>query len=469
MDASNIDAAAIDELQRGFTGNVFRPDRPGYDENRSIFNAMINRRPEIIAQCGTTRDVIAAVNFARNHNLLTAVRGGGHGVAGTAVCDGGIVIDLRMMHEVAVDPARRIARADGGATWGDFDRATQAHALGTTGGRVSGTGVGGLTLGGGSGWLERKFGLACDNLRSVDLVTADGSLVTASATENPDLFWALHGGGGNFGVAVSLEFSLHDVGPEIFIGLLLHPPERGPQLARLYRDFIRTAPDEVGGGFAYLTAPPEEFVPEHVRGTIRSGLILTYAGDLEVAQRIFAPLIEFGPPDVALVMPAPYAEFQHMLDDPPGFRNYWTAEYLDDLPDEAIDVFCAYGAKMKPSPTQLILLPWGGAVARVGADETPMTKRDAAWVMHPLALWESAEDDGFWIPWARAAAADLKRFTSGGVYLNFIGEEGEDRVVAAYGKDKYERLSEIKARFDPTNMFRLNQNIKPRRAPTGVG
>ena len=450
-------------LANGFSGEVVLPGDASFDETRAIFNSMIDKRPAVIARPATVDDVIAAVNFARSNELTVAVRSGGHSVAGASACDDGIVIDMRLMNEVTVDPAKRTARAGGGASWGDFDTATQAHGLGTTGGRVSTTGVAGLTLGGGSGWIERKFGLACDNLIAVELVTADGSTVRASETENPDLFWALHGGGGNFGIATAFEFKLYPLGPEISVAMLLYPREQAPVVGRVYRDLAESAPDELGGGFAFLTAPPEEFVPVELQGTVMVGAIVTWIGAPDALQGLIQPLLDLSP-SVEVVMPVPYAHFQSMIDDPPGFRNYWTAEYLDELPDEAIDVFCAWGMKQKPSPTQLIVFPWGGQVARVADGATPLTQRGAPWVFHPLALWEGAENDSFWMQWARGAAADMRPFASGGVYLNFVGDEGEDRVVAAFGKDNYERLAEIKAKYDPTNLFRLNQNIKPRAA-----
>lgn len=458
-----IDGAALRRFEKTFSGQIVRPDAEDYNQARSIFNSMIDKRPSVIAMCRTVDDVVAAVAFGRDANLEIAVRSGGHSVAGMGLSDGGLVIDMRGLNEVILNKRRRTARAGGGATWGEFDAATAAQGLATTGGRVSTTGVSGLTLGGGSGWIERKHGLACDNLLAVELVTADGSLVRASEDENADLFWALHGGGGNFGVATALEFGLHPIASNILAALLLFPPERGPDVGRVYRDLVETAPDELGGGFAYLTAPPEEFVPEHLRGTIMSGVIVTWAGDPDEGQAFIQPLLDLEPA-VPLVMPVPCAEFQHMLDDPPGFRNYWTADYHDEFPDEAIDIFCEFGRRSKPSPTQLILLPWGGAVGRIDDDATALSQRGARWVTHPLCLWESASDDVFWTGFARDFSKEMKRFSTGGVYLNFIGDEGTDRIVAAYGKDKYERLAEIKAEYDPSNLFHLNQNIKPRPA-----
>lgn len=460
----SIDGAALDGLRKRFTGQVHLPGDPGYDETRTLFNSMIDRRPAIATWPANADDVVAAILFAREQGLDISIRSGGHGVAGAALADGGLVIDTRLMNQVTVDPARKTARVGGGARWSDFDGATQQHGLGSTGGRVSSTGVAGLTLGGGSGWIERKYGLACDSLASVDVVTADGSRVTASATENPDLFWALHGGGGNFGVATSFEFSLQPLGPEILAAIVLYQPDQGPEVLRNYRDFAETAPEELGGGFAFITGPPAEFVPEHIQGQIVAGVIITWTGEMEAGRQAIKPLVEFGKPEGMVTMPIPYTMFQSMLDDPPGFRNYWSAEYLHELPDTAIDAFCKHGMNQKVSPTQLIMLPWGAAVARVGEDETPMTQRNAAWVCHPLALWESAGDDREVIGWVKAIQADMRPYASGATYLNFIGDEGEDRIVAAFGREKYDRLAEIKGRFDPDNVFRYNQNIKPKRA-----
>ncbi|MFN2615434.1 MAG: FAD-binding oxidoreductase [Actinomycetota bacterium] len=463
--ARQIDATG---LQRGFGGKTIVPGDGEYDAARAIFNSMIDRRPAVIAQPASVSDVAAAIRFARDNDLEIAVRSGGHSVAGASVVDDGLVIDMRQMNEVTVDTDNDVARVGGGANWGNFDTATQAFGLGATGGRVSSTGVAGLTLGGGSGWVERKFGLACDNLLAVELVTAEGEHVRASEDENADLFLALHGGGGNFGVATAFEFRLRALGPEIYVTLQLYPREQAPEIARFYRDFAESAPDEIGGGLAFLTAPPEEFVPAELQGTVMCGMIGTWCGPIEDAEKALGPLLNYGEPAVKIAMPVAYTMFQSMLDDPPGFRNYWTAEYMDSLPDDAIDVFCEWGMKQTPSPTQLILLPWGGAVARVGEDDTPMTKRQSPWVFHPLSLWEGAENDDFWISWARGSAEAMRRFTSGGVYLNFVGDEGQDRIVAAFGKAKYERLAMIKGRYDPQNVFHLNPNIKPLSTPAGV-
>jgi FAD/FMN-containing dehydrogenase len=381
-------------------------------------------------------------------------------VAGASTNDGGLVVDVRPMKDVEVDPVARRVRVGAGCTWSDFDRATQQHGLAATGGRVSSTGVVGLTLGGGSGWLERSMGLACDNLVSVDLVTAGGRTVTASETENPELFWGLHGGGGNFGVATTLEFALRPLGPEVLAGVAFWPGDAGRDLAGFYRDWAPTLPDEVGTAMIFLTAPPEDFVPAHLVGTTVVAVGLLHAGPVVEGRDLVKPLLDRAP-EIDLVGPMPYADFQCMIDDPPGLRNYWTADYHDSFPDQALDVFVKYGFERPDVSSQQLLLPWGGAVARVPEDATPLAHRDAAWISHPFALWEGAENDERAIEWARGFRRDIAAHASGGVYLNFIGNEGDERIRAAYGPEKYARLAALKAEWDPDNVFRGNQNIKP--------
>ena len=435
-------------------------DHARYDEERAIFNAMIDRRPAIIAKCTSVRDVQDALALARDKDMPVAVRAGGHSVAGFCLNDGGVVIDVRRMNAVDVDPERRTARVGAGATWGEFDRATQEHGLATTGGRVSTTGVAGLTLGGGSGWLERRHGLACDNLVSVDLVTADGRTVTASEDEHPELFWALHGGGGNFGIATSFEFALHPVGPEVLAGLLVWPGDAGYEVSRSYRDMAFDAADELGSALVFLTGPPEEFIPEHLQGQTLAAVALLWAGDVAEGEDAIADLRALRP-EVDLVGPMPYADFQCMIDDPPGLGNYWSADYHDTFPDDALDIFVKYGFE-RPSPaSQQLLVPWGGAIARVPDDASPMTHRDVRWISHPFAMWDASEDATANIEWAQSFRRDIAAHTNGGVYLNFIGHEGEERIKAAFGEDKYRRLQQVKADWDPDNVFQGNQNIRP--------
>jgi FAD/FMN-containing dehydrogenase len=449
------------ELRTQLKGRVTVPGDEEYDEARTLFNAMIDVHPALIAQCADVADVQAAVLYGRERDMDTAVRSGGHSVAGASTVEDGLVIDVRAMKEIAVDPQAQTVRCGAGLTWGEFDQATQEHGLATTGGRVSTTGVAGLTLGGGSGWLERKHGLSCDNLLAVELVTAEGELVRASGTENPDLFWALHGGGGNFGVATAFEFQLHQLGPIVLAGLMLWPAERGPEVLSMIRDLMEEAPDDLALAGVYLTGPPEPFVPAHLQAKLCIGLAFLWAGDSGDDGSAYADCFRALEPEVDLVGPIPYTEFQRMIDDPPGLRNYWTADYLSELTDDALAVFSRHSNRMPvPGACQAIMVPWGGAVARVGPEDTPMAARDAQWVSHPFALWELADDDEDHIAWARAISGEMKQFTNGGVYLNFIGDEGGDRVRAAFGPN-YERLVQVKDAYDPDNFFRGNQNIKP--------
>jgi FAD/FMN-containing dehydrogenase len=334
------------------------------------------------------------------------------------------------------------------------------HGLAVTGGRATSTGVAGFTLGGGDGWLARSFGLACDNLLAVDLVTADGRRVTASETEHPELFWALHGGGGNFGVATSFGFRLHPLGPTILAGLAAWPAEQARDVAIAYRDLILTAPDELGSGLMMLTAPAEDFVPPHLVGQTVVAVAMAYTGPVDDGADVVRPLLDLEPP-INVVGPMAYTELQVMLTDPPGFRHYWSADFHDDFPDEAVDIFVREGLNRGSSLTQQLLLPWGGAIARVPEDATPMSHRATPWVTHPFAVWEEPEESEAAIAWARRFRREIAAHTNGGVYLNFIGNEGQDRVRAAYGEAKYARLAAIKAEYDPDNVFRGNQNIHP--------
>ncbi|MGN6486244.1 MAG: FAD-binding oxidoreductase [Devosia sp.] len=450
---------AFAPLRTAFAGEIVTPASSQYDDTRRVFNAMIGHRPAVFALCATPDDVVQALGFAQDRGLEVAVRGGGHSVAGKGLTHGGLVVDLGRMNAVEVDPERMTARVGGGATMGNLDRGTQPYGLGTTGGRVSTTGVGGFALGGGTGWLDRKFGLACDNLLSAELVTADGRLVTASETENRELFWALHGGGGNFGVVTSLTFRLYPLSM-VTVALLLWPSENGPELLKLYRDFMEAAPDEIGGGAIYFTGPEEEFVPEALVGKLTFALLLVYAGGEDDARRAIAPMLELSHAG-GMVAEMPYADFQSMIDDPPGFRNYWSAQYLTSLPDEAVARFSARAADMiVPSPSQHVLFPGGGKVARELAD-WPVPWRTAPWCAHPFGLWSEASDDARGRSWARGVVSDLKPWSTEHVYLNFIGDEGSDRTVSGFGTQNYARLQAVKREYDPENLFHLNHNIPP--------
>jgi FAD/FMN-containing dehydrogenase len=441
-----------DDLRAQLRGDVFEPGSPGYADTCTLFNAMIDRRPRLVARCTCPEDVVAALAHARAHAIPVAVRAGGHSVSGASLVDDGLVIDLRGIAAVEVDPERRIARVGGGATWAQFDRATAAYGLATTGGRVSTTGVGGLTLGGGSGWLERKHGLACDNLLAAELVTADGRIVRASADEHPDLLQALRGGGGNFGVVTALELQLHPLPSEILAGLLIYPGARGTELLRRFRDVMEQAPDELGLGLIFATGPDE--LPAGLRGEPVAIVAGVYAGDVDDGERALAPLRELGP--VAdLFAPVPYAEFQCSIDDPPGYRNWWTAEHLAELPDAAVDVIAARARELPAGPSQLVVIPWGGAVARPAG--SALAGRDARFVVHPLLLWDGAEHDAEVIGHGRAYREDLRPWTTGAAYGNFLGDEGAARARAGF-RD-VERLAQVKAAWDPDGVFRGNQPI----------
>ncbi|MBM0126404.1 FAD-binding oxidoreductase [Pimelobacter simplex] len=439
----------------------FGPAAPEYDERRALFNAMIDKRPRLIAACDGPADVKEALERARKERLRVAVRSGGHSVAGQSTNDDGLVVDVRPMKTVEIDASARRARVGGGCTWGEFDAAAQEHGLATTGGRISTTGVSGLTLGGGSGWLERRHGLSCDNLLAVELVTADGREIRADETQHQDLLWASKGGGGNFGVVTALEFGLHPVGPMILGGLMAWPADRGPEVARTFRDWADSAPDELGTGLVVLNGPPEEFIPPHLQGQPLVGVAVCWTGDEATGDDLVKVMRDLTP-EIDLVGPMPYAALQSMLDDPPGLRQYWSADYHDTFTDEALEVFLDAGAR-RPSPlTQHLLLPWGGVLGRIDPESTPLGQRGARWVSHPFATWQDAVDDDANIAWVREYRKANAPFTTGGVYLNFIGDEGDERIRAAFGADKYERLVAIKSEYDPANVFAGNQNIRPR-------
>ena len=462
--ASESPALDLERLRTGFRGPVIGPDDEGYREARSIWNGAIDRRPACIARCTGVADVAAAVRFARERNLLVAVRSGGHGVGGHALCDGGLVIDLSPMKGIRVDPTARTARAEAGVLWGELDRETQLFGLATVGGIVTHTGIAGLTLGGGIGWLMRKYGATVDNLVSADLVTAEGEIVTASEEENPDLFWAIRGGGGNFGIVTSFEYRLHRVGPTVLAGPIFHPLEDAPAVLRFYREFIADAPDELTTIFNLRVAPPLPFLPEEVHGKPIVMVGACYAGAPEDGAEVVRPLKEFGSPIVDLLEPKPYLALQSMFDPsvPHGWHYYWKSVELPDLSDEAIDTLVERASALTSPKSYCIVFQLGGALARVAEDETAFSQRDAAHNVNINAVWtEENPDAERHIAWARDFFGAMQPHARGRVYVNFLGEEGADRVHQAYGAGNYERLVELKRTYDPTNFFRLNQNIEP--------
>jgi FAD/FMN-containing dehydrogenase len=457
-----VDRTDLSELRTRFTGELVRPFDPTYDEQRRVWNGSIDRFPALIARCSGVADVIAAVRFARSSGLPVAVRGGGHSLPGLSVCDGGIVIDLGPMKRIRVDPEARTARVQAGVLWGELDRETQAYGLATTGGIVSHTGVAGLTLGGGIGWLHRKYGLTVDQLVSIDVVTAEGEPVRASDTENADLFWGLCGGGGNFGIATEFEFRLHPVGPMVLAGPIFWPAEQAQALLRFYRDWSAEAPDELTTIVVQRKAPSLPFVPRELRGRHVIAVSCCYAGALDEGEALVHPLRMFGTPVLDLCQPKPYIEHQAMLDAsfPHGRWYYLRACDVAALTEDVIDVMVDYGMRIVSPTTAVSLFQMGGAVARVGDSETAFNSRAAGFTFNIDGNTETAEGFAAEREWTRAYWSALEPYHTS-VYVNFLMEEGEERIRQAYGLAKYERLKALKRRYDPTNLFQLNQNIPP--------
>ena len=460
-DATDLDDATLDELTDRVRGEVLEPGDPGYDDTRSVWNARVDRHPAVVVRATGAAGVMAAVDVARENDLLLSVKGGGHHVSGSAVCDGGVTLDLGEMNAVRVDPAAKRARVQAGATWGDVDHETQAFGLAVPGGQDPNIGVAGLTLGGGVGWLSRKYGLTSDNLVSADVVTADGELVRASAEEHPDLFWALRGGGGNFGVVTSLEFQLHEVGPEIFAGSLVYPFENTGEVARHYREFVVDAPREARLLFGVMQLPSTSYYPEEVRGTRVAMIIAFYAGQPEEGKRVLGPLRDWDDPLMDSLRGRPYESFQRAGESRGSVRTYLRSQYLSTLSDGAIEEIVAY-TERAPSPGATVFVsPRGGAETDPASDATAYPHRDASNHLLIEARWSDPDRDDEHVAWTRSFHEAVRPHTTGDVAMNFLtDDEGRERVRAAYG-DNYDRLVEAKDEWDPGNLFRTNQNVEP--------
>ncbi len=456
---------SLPELKAGLRGALILPGEAAYESARRVWNGMIDRRPGAIARCAGVGDVVQAVKFARAHGVPVAVRGGGHNVAGNAVCDGGLVIDLSGMKGVRVDLDAKTAWAQAGVLWGELDRETQAFGLATTGGLVTSTGIAGFTLGGGIGWLMRSYGLACDNLLSVDVVTADGTVLRASEKENPELFWGLRGGGGNLGIATAFEFRLHPVGPTVLGGLVLHAGDRARDFLRFYSDFVARSPEALTTMFVLITAPPAPFFPKEIHGKPAVGLVLCYNGPVAEGERAVKAIREWGRPVVDLIAPMPYLALQAMFDplNQPGSLNYWKSHYLGPLNGDAIEAIVKVSEGMRSPLSEVHVQHLQGAVAREPAGGTAFGNRDATFVLNLIAKWTEPKDTDANVRWCRTAWEAMRPFATGGVYVNFLADTTAEMVKASYGARTYERLAALKARYDPTNFFRLNHNIAPLR------
>jgi FAD/FMN-containing dehydrogenase len=454
MSASRMDDAAIRDLRASLRGPLLQPADPGYDTARKIDNAMIDRRPALIARCAGVADVLGAVRFARKHDVLVSVRAGGHNVAGNAVCDGGLVIDVSPMKGIRVDPGGRTAQAQAGVTWGELDAEAQAFGLATTGGVISTTGIAGLTLGGGVGWLNGRFGLACDNLISADVVTADGQFLRASEQENAELFWGLRGGGGNFGIVTSFEFRLYPLGPMVLSGPVFHPAARAREVLRFYREFSAGEPDELTTYAGLLTGPD---------GTPLVGLVPCYAGPPEQGEKLVERLRKFGPPAVDMIGPMPYVAVQRMFNDafPPGRYSYWKSSLAPEITDQLIDAVAEHMARV-PSPHSAVMLEhYHGAYSRPAPSATAYRHRRPTYDVVIIANWTDPADNERNIAWARELFAAVQPHVSPAAYVNFLDQDdGADRIRAAYGEN-YDRLVALKRKYDPTNFFRMNQNVRP--------
>ena len=458
---TSLKEQARQHFKIGFRGELYAPSDEGYDDARKVYNAMIDKRPGLVARCAGVADVRAAVSLARDHGWTLAVRGGGHNGAGLGTCNDGLVIDLSLMKGMQVDPKARTVRAEGGCTWGDVDRATHAFGMAAPGGVVSTTGVGGLTLGGGIGYLNRKFGLSIDSLLDAEVVLADGTIVKASADENKELFWAIRGGGGNFGVVTSFLFRLHPIST-VVAGPTLWPLEMTAEVMRFYDGFLAPASEDLTGFFAFLTVPPALPFPDHLHLKKMCGIVWCYVGPAEKADEVFAPVRAFGPPALHGVQPMPFPALQSAFDAlyPPGHQWYWRADFVNELSDAAIALHADYARKLPTMQSGMHLYPVDGAVHRVGADETAFGFRDARWAGVIFGVDPDPANAERIKTWTVDYWEALHPYSAGGAYVNFMMEEGLSRVQATYRKN-YERLQRVKKRYDPRNLFRVNQNIQP--------
>jgi FAD/FMN-containing dehydrogenase len=456
-----LDDSAIQEFASRLGGTLLRPSDAGYEQARRVYNGMIEKRPALIARCVDVADVMVAVNFAREHELTLAVRGGGHSGPGLGTCDDGLVIDLAGMKGIRVDPSARTVRVEGGCTWGEVDHATHAFGLATPSGFISSTGVGGLTLGGGIGYLSRTLGLTLDNLLSVDLVLADGSFVTASAEEQTDLFWAIRGGGGNFGVATSFLFQLHPIST-VYGGPMLWPLEQAADVMKFWREFILTAPEEINGWFAFLTVPPAPPFPEHLHMQKMCAIVWCSTAPVDRAEELLKPIRAFRTPAVDFAGPIPWPVLQGMFDAlyPAGLQWYWKADFFKDLSDKAIDLHMKYGPQLPTMHSTMHIYPINGVTHRPGTNDTAFSYRDANFAEVIVGVDPDPANNERMIQWARDYWMALHPYSAGGGYVNMMMDEGTDNVKAAY-RDNYTRLVQIKATYDPSNLFHMNQNIKP--------
>ncbi len=450
------------QLEDAFVGELLADGDAGYEAARRVWNGMVDRRPTLIARCAGDRDIVLALNGAREQGLAVAVRGGGHNVAGNGVCDGGVVIDLSSLKAIEVDPESRVARVGPGVLLGELDRATQAHGLATPTGNVSMTGVAGLTLGGGLGWIARKHGPACDNLLAAEVVTAEGHRVRASAEENPDLLWGLRGGGGNFGVVTSFEYRLHPVGPHVLAGGVLHAFADAPELFRFLREFVAEAPDELSVTASTFRAAAPMPVPDEMLGELVTVLAVCYAGDLTAGERALGPLRGFGRPLLDGIAPMPYTALQSGSDAsyPSGQHNYWKSHYLRDLSDDAIDTIIAHAPRMSSPLSSFYLQHLGGEIARPDSTSAAFGHRDGLFDFAILTVWRDPAETAEHVAWAREFFEAMQPHAHG-VYVNNLGTEGAERVKSAYAPDTYAKLVALKDTYDPRNVFRLNQNVAP--------